>query len=50
MIVDFKDFNDGNRGVALFVSNRRLYDINGTEITRAYLDALGEGFLMRVAA
>lgn len=43
MIVDFKDFNDGNRGVALFVSNRRLYDINGTEITRAYLDALGRG-------
>jgi hypothetical protein len=43
MIVDFKDFNDGNRGVALFVSNRRLYDINGTEITREYLDALGRG-------
>lgn len=43
MIVDFKDFNDGNRGVALFVSNRRLYDINGTEVTRGYLDALGRG-------
>ncbi|PWL35660.1 MAG: hypothetical protein DCO97_07750 [Marivita sp. XM-24bin2] len=43
MIVDFKDFNEGNRGVALFVRNRRLYDINGTEITRQYLDALGRG-------
>lgn len=43
IFVDFKDFNDGNRGVALFVNNRRLYDINGTEITRAYLDALGRG-------
>lgn len=40
MYVDFKDFNDGQRGVALFVRNRRVFDINGNDITQAYLDAL----------
>lgn len=40
MLVDFKDFNDGQRGVAMFVNNRRLYDIEGNEITLAYLEAL----------
>jgi hypothetical protein len=43
MFIDFKDFNDGNRGVALFVNNRRLYDINGTEVTGEYIDALARG-------
>ncbi len=43
IIVDFKDFNEGNRGVALFVSNRRIYDINGTDVTRDYLTALERG-------
>jgi hypothetical protein len=38
--VDFKDFNDGNRGVALYVNNRRLFDINGNDVTEAYLVAL----------
>lgn len=41
MLVDFKDFNDGQRGVALFVRDRRLFDSSGTDITRQYLDALG---------
>jgi hypothetical protein len=40
MFVDFKDFNDGNRGVALFVNNRRLYNMEGTEVTSEYLQAL----------
>lgn len=41
--IDFKDFNDGQRGVALFVRNRRLFDAAGNDITRAYLDALNAG-------
>lgn len=40
MRIDFKDFNDGQRGVALFVSNRRLFDAAGNDITRQYLEAL----------
>jgi len=40
MRVDFKDFNDGQRGVALFISNRRLFDAAGNDVTREYLDAL----------
>jgi hypothetical protein len=40
MVVDFKDFNDGQRGVAMFVNNRRLYDIEGNEVTLNYLEAL----------
>lgn len=40
MFVDFKDFNNGQRGVALFVNNRRLYDIEGNEVTTEYLAAL----------
>lgn len=40
MLVDFKDFNDGNRGVALFVNDRRLFDISGNDVTEAYLTAL----------
>ncbi len=40
MFVDFKDFNNDRRGVALYVTGRRLYDINGNDITQPYLDAL----------
>lgn len=40
MFIDFKDFNNGQRGVALFVRDRRLYDIQGNEITTQYLEAL----------
>jgi hypothetical protein len=40
MRIDFKDFNDGQRGVALFISNRRLFDAAGNDITRQYLEAL----------
>ncbi len=40
MYVDFKDFNEGQRGVALFVNDRRLYNAAGVDITREYLDAL----------
>jgi hypothetical protein len=42
LFIDFKDFNDGQRGVALFVNNRRLYNSQGVEVTQAYLDALNE--------
>lgn len=42
MYVDFKDFNDGQRGVALFVNDRRIYDSNGNDVTIAYLEALNE--------
>lgn len=38
--VDFKDFNDDKRGVALYVNNRRLYDSAGNDITAAYLAAI----------
>ncbi|SEN46711.1 hypothetical protein [Palleronia pelagia] len=40
MLIDFKDFNDSQAGVLLRVRNRRLYDVNGNDITSAYLDAL----------
>lgn len=47
MLIDFKDFNDGNRGVAIFVRDRRLFDSDGNDITDDYLAALdsdaGEG-------
>jgi hypothetical protein len=42
MTVDFKDFNNGKRGVAFYVNDRRLYDINGNDITQAYVTALAE--------
>ncbi|MFP7675305.1 hypothetical protein ACG74X_18305 [Marivita sp. S0852] len=38
--IDFKDFNNGQRGVALFVDNRRLFDSQGNDITQEYLTAL----------
>jgi hypothetical protein len=40
LTIDFKDFNDGQRGAAFYVNNRRLYDINGNDITQAYVTAL----------
>ncbi|WP_050530305.1 hypothetical protein [Pseudaestuariivita atlantica] len=40
MFVDFKDFNNSQSGVALFIHDRRLYDINGNDITDAYLTAI----------
>lgn len=40
MLIDFKDFNNGQRGVAIFIDNRRLYDIEGNEVTTEYLTAL----------
>ena len=39
MDIDFEDFNDGN-AVKGAVTNRRLYDINGTDITAGYIAAL----------
>lgn len=41
MYVDFKDFNDG-AGVALYVTDRRLMDIDGNDITETYLTTLEE--------
>lgn len=38
--IDFKDFNDGNAGVALSLYDRRLFDINGNDITAAYITAV----------
>ncbi|MBY6091372.1 hypothetical protein [Maritimibacter alkaliphilus] len=40
MYVDFEDFNDGQSGVALYVYNRRIYDINGNDVTGNYMTAL----------
>lgn len=37
--IDFEDFNDGN-AVKGAVTNRRLYDVNGAEITASYIAAL----------
>ncbi|ETX14892.1 hypothetical protein OCH239_20785 [Roseivivax halodurans JCM 10272] len=42
MRIDFKDFNDAQAGVSLTVANRRLYDIDGTDITDRYIAALQE--------
>ncbi|SHI04820.1 hypothetical protein [Marivita hallyeonensis] len=41
LFLDFKDFNNGQRGVALFVRDRRLFDVNGNDITNDYLAAIG---------
>jgi len=40
VLLDFKDFNDEQTGVAVFIYNRRLFDIDGNDITDAYLDAV----------
>lgn len=40
LVLDFKDFNDNKTGVALQVRNRRLFDLNGNDVTTAYLDAV----------
>ncbi|MCA0922419.1 hypothetical protein [Pseudooceanicola nanhaiensis] len=40
MYIDFEDFNDGQSGVALYVYNRRIYDISGNDVTAAYMTAL----------
>ncbi len=40
MLVDFKDFNDNKKGVAIFVRDRRLFDTNGNDITDEYVAAL----------
>lgn len=40
MFIDFKDFNDSRAGVRLFVRDRRLFDINGNDITNDYVTAL----------
>ncbi|MCL3881003.1 hypothetical protein [Marivita sp. GX14005] len=37
MFVDFKDFNNGNRGVALYVRNRQIFDSTGKNVTPEYL-------------
>lgn len=42
MVVDFKDFNDNQTGVALFIQGRRLFDANGVDITASYIQALDE--------
>lgn len=42
LTIDFKDFNNGQRGVALYVRNRQIFDINGNNITQEYLTALDE--------
>jgi hypothetical protein len=39
MDIDFEDFNDGN-AVKGAVSNRRIYDIDGADITASYVAAL----------
>lgn len=38
--VDFEDFNSSKTGAVLYIRNRRLFDINGNDITAAYLTAL----------
>ena len=38
MAIDFEDFNDGN-AVQGQIRNRRVYDLNGTDITQTILDA-----------
>lgn len=40
--IDFNDFNEG-AGVAGFVTNRRVFDMNGTDITPTILAGLGGG-------
>ncbi|WP_306131211.1 hypothetical protein [Roseivivax marinus] len=40
MQIDFKDFNESRSGVQFFVRNRRLYDINGADLTDEYIAAL----------
>ncbi|SPF78061.1 hypothetical protein [Pseudoprimorskyibacter insulae] len=50
MLIDFKDFNDDQQGVALFISNRRLLDINGNDVTANYysaIDAAGSAAAVR---
>ena len=42
LFVDFKDFNNGQRGVAFYVRNRQIFDINGNNVTEEYLTALDE--------
>ncbi|GGE34286.1 hypothetical protein GCM10011360_22680 [Primorskyibacter flagellatus] len=38
--VDFEDFNNGKTGAVFYVRNRRVFDINGNDITAGYLAAL----------
>ncbi|WP_432690862.1 hypothetical protein [Pseudooceanicola sp. C21-150M6] len=38
--VDFEDFNEQRTGAVLFVRDRRLFDVNGNDITASYLAAL----------
>lgn len=40
MAIDFEDFNDGN-AVQASVVNRRVYDINGNDITTDIMSAMG---------
>lgn len=40
--IDFADFNDG-KGVAGVVTNRKIFDIDGNEVTSDVLDALNAG-------
>ena len=42
MDIDFEDFNEGG-GVRGFVTNRRVYDIDGKDITSEITKALGTG-------
>lgn len=39
MVIDFEDFDDA-LGTTLRIRNRRLYDLNGNDVTSEYLDAL----------
>ncbi|PID35767.1 MAG: hypothetical protein CR993_08430 [Rhodobacterales bacterium] len=39
-IIDFEDFNDGN-GVHLQITNRRIFDASGSDITESLLEAMG---------
>lgn len=41
--IDFEDFNDGS-GVSGVISNRRYYDLDGTDVTETYLTALEEQY------
>lgn len=42
MAIDFEDFNNGN-AVRGYVENRRVYDIDGNDITSEILTAMGSG-------
>ncbi len=39
MVIDFEDFDDA-LGTTLRIRNRRLYDLNGNDVSSEYLDAL----------